>query len=60
MKWLARLVLGIVVFVAVAYAGVLAGMVVLQRDLQYDRSGRPFSLGETAPRRYLRGRWGGA
>jgi len=48
MKGLRRLAIGLLVFVAVAYAGALVGMVVLQRDLQYDRSGRMFSLGETA------------
>lgn len=48
MKSFRRLATGVVVFVAVAYAGVLVGMLVLQRDLQYDRSGRMFALGETA------------
>lgn len=47
MKRLRRLAIGVVVFVVVAYAGVLAGMLVLQRDLQYGRSGRLFALSET-------------
>jgi hypothetical protein len=48
MKWFRRLAIGLVVFVVVAYAVVLAGMVVFQRDLQYDRSGKLLALSETA------------
>lgn len=47
MKWLRRAAIGLVVFVVVAYVCVLVGMLVLQRDLQYDRSGRLFALSET-------------
>jgi fermentation-respiration switch protein FrsA (DUF1100 family) len=47
MKRLRRLAASAVVFAVVAYAGVLVGMLVLQRDLQYDRSGRLFALSET-------------
>ncbi|MGC4048778.1 MAG: hypothetical protein QM757_04565 [Paludibaculum sp.] len=47
MKWLRRFVIGAVVFVVVAYLGVLVAMVVFQRDLQYDRGGRLFALSET-------------
>ncbi len=44
MKWFRRIAIGLAVFAVVAYLGVLAGMLVLQRDLQYDRSGRMFAL----------------
>lgn len=47
MKWFRRLVIGATVFVVVAYLGVLVAMVVLQRDLQYDRGGRLLALSET-------------
>lgn len=47
MKWLRRVGIGAVVFVVVAYVGVLAGMLLFQRDLQYDRTGRLFALSET-------------
>ncbi len=47
MKRVRRLAIGVVVFVVVAYAGVLVAMILLQRDLQYDRSGRLFALNET-------------
>jgi fermentation-respiration switch protein FrsA (DUF1100 family) len=47
MKWLRRVAIGAVVLVVVAYGGVLAGMLVFQRDLQYDRTGRLFALSET-------------
>jgi len=47
MKWFRRLAIGVAVFVVVGYLGVLVAMVVLQRDLQYDRSGRLFALSET-------------
>jgi len=47
MKWFRRLAIGAVVFVVVAYLGVLVAMVVLQRDLQYDRGGRLLALSET-------------
>lgn len=47
MARLRRIIVGAVIFAVVAYAGVLVAMVVLQRDLQYDRTGRLFALGET-------------
>jgi uncharacterized protein len=47
MKRVRRLAIGVVVFLVVAYAGVLGAMLLLQRDLQYDRSGRLFALSET-------------
>ena len=48
MKSFRRLATGLVVFIVVAYAGVLVGMLLLQRDLQYDRGGRLLALTETA------------
>lgn len=47
MKILRRIVIGIVALVVVAYIGVLGGLYFLQRDFQYDRSGRMFALSET-------------
>lgn len=47
MKPIRRLAIGVAVFVVVAYAGVLVAMLLLQRNLQYDRSGRLFALSET-------------
>ena len=48
MKWLRRVAIGAVVVVVVAYGAILAGMLIWQRDLQYDRTGRLFALSETA------------
>src|SRR4051794_14348682 len=47
MKWLRRIVVGIVVVLVVAYVAVLAYVFVKQRDLQYDKGGRMFALSET-------------
>lgn len=47
MKWVRRIALGVVVVGVLAYLGVLGGMYFLQRDFQYDRSGRMFALSET-------------
>ena len=47
MKLLRRILLGLVVFVVVAYLGALGFMYFFQRDLQYDRGGRMFELSET-------------
>lgn len=47
MKWLKRIAIGVGVTAVVAYLGVLVAMFVLQRDFQYDRSGRLFALSET-------------
>ena len=47
MKWVRRVAVGAVVFMVIAYLGGLVAMVVFQRDLQYDRSGRLFALSET-------------
>lgn len=47
MNLLRRLAIGAVVFVVVAYVAVLVAMMVLQRDLQYDRSGGMLRLAET-------------
>jgi pimeloyl-ACP methyl ester carboxylesterase len=45
---LRRIVIGAASVVAIGYVAALAGMYLLQRDFQYDRSGRMFDLGETA------------
>ncbi len=47
MKWVKRVAIGAAIVVVVAYLGVLGGMYFLQRDFQYDRSGRMFALSET-------------
>lgn len=47
MKWVKRIAVGVVVVGVLAYLGVLAGLYFLQRDFQYDRSGRMFELSET-------------
>jgi fermentation-respiration switch protein FrsA (DUF1100 family) len=47
MKWLKRIAIGLVVIGIVGYLGILAGMYFLQRDFQYDRSGRMFAFSET-------------
>jgi pimeloyl-ACP methyl ester carboxylesterase len=47
MKWLRRSIVGIVVVLVVAYAGVLAYVYVNQRALQYDMGGKMFALSET-------------
>lgn len=46
-KWLKRIAIGVVVVGALAYLGILGGLYFLQRDFQYDRSGRMFALSET-------------
>jgi fermentation-respiration switch protein FrsA (DUF1100 family) len=46
-KFLRRLLAGVAIAAAVTYIVVLAGLYFLQRDLQYDRSGRLFELAET-------------
>ena len=48
MKWFKRVAVGVVVVAVLAYGAGLAGMYFLQRDFQYDRSGRMFELSETA------------
>lgn len=48
MKWVKRVAIGVVAVAVLAYGAVLAGMYFLQRDFQYDRSGRMFALSETA------------
>lgn len=47
MKWVKRVAIGLVVVAVLAYLGVLGGLYFLQRDFQYDRSGRMFDLTET-------------
>jgi uncharacterized protein len=47
MKWVKRIAIGLVATAAVLYAVVFATVYLLQRDLQYDRSGRMFALSET-------------
>ena len=47
MKWLKRVAIGIVVLAIIGYAGIVLAMYFLQRDFQYDRSGRLFALSET-------------
>ena len=47
MKLIRRLALGAVIVTALAYVMVMAGLYFLQRDFQYDRSGRLFELSET-------------
>jgi uncharacterized protein len=50
MKVMKRIVGGLIIAVASVYIGLLAGMYFLQRDFQYDRSGRLLELNETALR----------
>jgi uncharacterized protein len=47
LKLLRRIGIGVVAGLVLAYLAVLAGMYFLQRDFQYDRSGRLFELTET-------------
>lgn len=47
MKWVKRIVVGLLAVAAVAYVAVLGVMYVMQRDFQYDRSGRMLALSET-------------
>lgn len=47
MKWFKRIAVGVVVVGVLAYLMVMAGLYFLQRDFQYDRSGRLFELSET-------------
>lgn len=47
MKWLKRVAIGLLAVLALAYVLVLGAMYFLQRDFQYDRSGRMFALSET-------------
>lgn len=47
MKWLRRITIGLLAVFALAYVLVLGVMYFMQRDFQYDRSGRLFYLGET-------------
>ncbi len=47
MKWLRRITIGLLAVFALAYVLVLGVMYFMQRDFQYDRSGRLFDLGET-------------
>lgn len=42
-----RILIGIVAVVAVLYVGFIVALYVLQRDFQYDRTGRLFDLSET-------------
>jgi len=48
MKWIKRVAIGVVAVAVLAYLGMLGGLYLLQRDFQYDRSGRMFELSETA------------
>jgi uncharacterized protein len=47
MRWVKRIATGVVVVGVLAYLGIMAGLYFLQRDFQYDRSGRMFELSET-------------
>jgi pimeloyl-ACP methyl ester carboxylesterase len=47
MYLLKRIAVGVVVVGVLAYLGVLGGLYFLQRDFQYDRSGRMFAFSET-------------
>lgn len=47
MKWVKRIAIGIVALGVLAYLGILGGLYFLQRDFQYDQSGRMFALSET-------------
>ncbi|MEQ1899733.1 MAG: alpha/beta hydrolase [Devosia sp.] len=47
MKWLRRIVIGLVVLVVVAYAGGMAALYFLQREFQYDPVGKVLALNET-------------
>jgi pimeloyl-ACP methyl ester carboxylesterase len=47
MKWLWRILAGIVVVLVLAYGGVLGWIYVNQRSLQYDPGGKMFALSET-------------
>ena len=42
-----RILIGLVALVVVAYVGFIVALYVLQRDFQYDKSGRLFDLSET-------------
>jgi pimeloyl-ACP methyl ester carboxylesterase len=47
MKWLWRILAGIVLVLALAYGGVLVWISLNQRSLQYDAGGKMFALSET-------------
>ena len=47
MKWLWRVLIGIVVVAVLGYAAVLGWVYVNQRSLQYDAGGKMFALSET-------------
>jgi fermentation-respiration switch protein FrsA (DUF1100 family) len=47
MKWTRRIAIGLLAVLALAYVLVLGVMYFMQRDFQYDRSGRMFQLSET-------------
>ncbi|WDR04892.1 alpha/beta hydrolase [Devosia rhodophyticola] len=47
MKWARRLGLGVIVLAALAYSGVVLGMYVMQRSLQYDTEGAITALAST-------------
>ena len=47
MKWVWRILIGILVVVIVAYGGLLGYISLNQRSLQYDAGGKMFDLGET-------------
>lgn len=47
MKWVWRILIGILVVVVVGYCGVLVYIYANQRSLQYDAGGKMFDLGET-------------
>jgi fermentation-respiration switch protein FrsA (DUF1100 family) len=47
MKLLRQILIGLAVFVVVAYLGIIAYLYVFQRDIQYDRSGTLLDLSET-------------
>ena len=42
-----RILIGLVALVVIAYVGFIVALYVLQRDFQYDKSGRLFDLSET-------------
>lgn len=42
-----RILIGLAALVVIAYVGFIVALYVLQRDFQYDKSGRMFDLGET-------------
>ena len=47
MKFLRRVVVGILAVVVVVYAGALAYIYFMQRNLEYDPSGKIFAIGDT-------------